>query len=190
MSYWEQVTGNVMGWRPIGERTASSEPPDYPHHHHHHHPAVSTLNVFCLELSPSTPPLRLSICKQCESDEYLPSEPLSHLGSYSSVRWPNPHQKDQAPACPHLSPSVLSFASVSLSLSPLFFLSLVRVPAAHSGSHLVFLICFYMSPRTLARSLSRSVTCSLARPHPLPLLVCLRSTTHTHTHTHRTHKQC
>lgn len=61
-----------------------------------------------------------------------------------------------------LSPSLQSLSlSLVRSASPLFFLSLVCVPAAHSGSHLVFLISFYMSPRTLARSLPPSLSLSL-----------------------------
>lgn len=56
-------------------------------------------------------------------------------------------------SCPCLTVySPLSSSSVSLSI--------VCVPAAHSGSHLVFLIWFYMSPRTHVLSLSLSPSCS------------------------------
>lgn len=163
-------------------------------------------DVFCLELFPSPanplppplhppshPPINPKIVW---SDEYLPSKPLSSLGLYSFVHWPNPHQKDWTPSRPHFCPSLPFFSlarsfSLSLSTSPLFFLSLSLAcdPAAHSGSHLVFLIWFYMSPRTHVLSLSPSLSCLLSCSTPLPpslslLLVCHRSTTHTLIHTH------
>lgn len=125
-------------------------------------------------LHTSTPPTHPPINpKIVWSDEYLPSKPLSCLGLYSSVRWPNPHQKDRAPSRPHLYPFLLScslFLSLYLSTLLSQSLSLACVPAAHSGSHLVFLIWFYMSPRTHVLSLSLSVACSLALPPPSPSL--------------------
>lgn len=95
--------------------------------------ATPMLNcVLCLELSPAnlryppTPPPQIPTTpttplhapthppinpKIVWSDEYLPSKPLSCLGLYSSVRWPNPHQKTPAPSLS------LSFSPISLSRS-------------------------------------------------------------------------
>lgn len=145
--------------------------------------------------APTHPPINPKIVW---SDEYLPSKPLSCLGLYSSVRWPNPHQKTPAPSL-SLSPSALSLSLalfllslfLSFSIAPLLFLGLsvslspVCVAAAHSGSHLVFLFWLYMSPRT--HVLSHLFSCSTPVLPPSLSRSCSyanRSTAHTHVHMH------
>ncbi len=135
---------------------------------------------------PTHPPINPKIVW---SDEYLPSKPLSCLGLYSSVRWPNPHQKTRAPSRLHLFPSSPFFSLAlyfSLSTSPLFSLglSLSRLCSSSPFRKPSCVFNLVLHEPSYARSLSlslslarsRSVACSHALP-PLPpclslLLVC------------------